>query len=181
MSLKAGESCSTSRIIVLDASAVLAKIYRLLPRYELEVYTTPGVISEILDSESRQALEESLELGLLRVRAPGKASIDLVVKEASRIGEVSKLSKTDVEIAALALELGKYSKTIVFTDDYSLQNLLLHLKISFRPLKTKGIAEERVYVERCPVCGYVPGELGEKTCPLCGSEIKRFKVFSKER
>ncbi|MEM0506056.1 MAG: hypothetical protein QXW58_02205, partial [Thermosphaera sp.] len=73
--MKAGGSCSTSRVIVLDASAVLAKMYRLLPRYELEVYTTPGVVSEILDSESRQALEESLELGLLRVRSPSKASI----------------------------------------------------------------------------------------------------------
>ncbi|MEM1868312.1 MAG: nucleotide-binding protein [Thermosphaera sp.] len=181
MSLKAGGSCSTSRIIVLDASAVLAKMYRLLPRYELEVYTTPGVVSEILDSESRQALEESLELGLLRVRSPSKASIDLVVKEASRIGEVSKLSKTDVEIAALALELRNSSKTIVFTDDYSLQNLLLHLKIGFRPVKTRGITEERVYVEKCPVCGYVPGEPGEKTCPLCGGEIKRFRASSKER
>ncbi|MEM0505803.1 MAG: nucleotide-binding protein, partial [Thermosphaera sp.] len=99
----------------------------------------------------------------------------------SRIGEVSKLSKTDVEIAALALELRNSSKTIVFTDDYSLQNLLLHLKIGFRPVKTRGITEERVYVEKCPVCGYVPGEPGEKTCPLCGGEIKRFRASSKER
>lgn len=181
MSSKAGESCSTSRVIVLDTSAVLAKIYRLLPRHELEVYTTPSVVSEVLDSENKQALEESLELGLLRVRAPGRGSIDFIVREAARIGEVSKLSKTDVEIAALALELRKSSKTIVFTDDYSLQNLLLHLKIGFKPLKTKGIAEERVYVEKCTVCGYVPGEPGEKTCPLCGGEIKRFKASLRER
>ncbi|WP_448578115.1 NOB1 family endonuclease [Thermosphaera sp.] len=163
---------------VLDTSALLAKIYRLLPRYEIELYTSPSVVEEVRDYESKEALQEALDLGLLTVKAPGKGFVERVLKHASAIGEISKLSRTDVEVAALALELKEAGGTVVFTDDYSLQNLLLHLRIGFKPLKTLGISKERVYIEKCPVCGYVPGEPGERTCPLCGSEIKRVKSFS---
>lgn len=163
---------------VLDTSALLAKIYRLLPRHEIELYTTPRAVEEVKDRENKEALEEALDLGLITVKSPGKEFVGKVLKHATSIGEVSKLSKTDVEVAALALELKEAGGTLVFTDDYSLQNLLLHLRIGFKPLRTHGISEERAYLEKCPVCGYVPGEPGEKTCPLCGSEIKRVRPSS---
>jgi len=163
---------------VLDASALLAKIYRFIPRHEIKLYTTPGAVGEVKDQENKQALEEALDLGLLEVRTPEKGFVEQALKHASMIGEVSKLSKTDIEVAALAIELKESGGTLVFTDDYSLQNLLLHMRIGFKPLKTTGISERRAYFENCPVCGYVPGEPGEGKCPLCGSEIKRFKASS---
>lgn len=166
----------TESYVVLDTSGLLAKYYRLLPRYAFRVFTIESAVEEVVDRENRIALLEAIEAGLLEVGKPDEESYQRVIEEAKRIGEISRLSKTDLEVASLALKLSSHGRVIVVTDDYSLQNLLLHLKISFKPLRTKGITAAREYEEYCPTCGYVPGRPGENKCPFCGTPIVRRKA-----
>lgn len=169
---------STSKIaVILDTAALLAKYYRLLPRTRVEVYTTHSAVSEVKDLENKQALEEALNLGLLIPVTPQHSFVQLAMRVASTIGCVHKLSRIDLEIVALALQLqNSQFKVIVITDDYEIQNLLLYMGISFKPLKTTGIRELKVYMARCPTCGYVPSKPSEETCPFCGTKISRKRV-----
>ncbi|AFL67049.1 NOB1 family endonuclease [Desulfurococcus amylolyticus] len=167
---------STSIIhVVLDTGGLLAKYYRLLPRYAFKTYTTESAVNEVIDSENRNVLTDAIETGLIEVLEPGDSFYLRAVEEARRIGEITKLSKTDLEVAALALMLNERGKVVVVTDDYSLQNLLLHLGISFKPLKTSGIKTSREYSEYCPTCGYIPAHPGEINCPICGTPLVRRK------
>ncbi len=166
-------------ILVFDTSAFLAKYHLQIPDNRYKIYTTQSVVSEVKDTENEQALEIGIMVGRIIVEQPSSSSIDRVKKTAKRIGEIASLSKTDIEVAALALEKSSNYKVVVITDDYSLQNLLYHLGISFKPLRTRGIKKTMKYKVFCPVCGYIPSKPGEDTCPLCGAKIvKRKTTFS---
>jgi len=163
--------------VVLDTGALLAKYYRFIPRQVAEAYTTASASGEVRDRENRDALEEAVDLGLIRVVTPGQGFIEVAKNAARAVGCLHKLSLTDVEIVALALSLkSSYRDVVVVTDDYELQNLLAHLGISYRPLRTRGIREVKAYVAQCPLCGYVPGKPGEEVCPFCGIKIRRREV-----
>lgn len=166
-------------IVILDTGALIAKYYRLLPRPLVEVYTSVGAAMEVIDRESREALEEAINLGLITLATPSTSSIKSVEEASRQIGCLHKLSRVDIEIAALALQLSRSgAKVVVITDDYELQNLLLYMGIDFKPLRTAGIRELRVFEAFCPVCGYTPAKPSEEICPFCGSKIVR-KVVEK--
>lgn len=165
------------RVVILDTGALLAKYYRYIDRSRYSIYTTESAVLEVKDYENKQALEEAIELGLLYVVKPGQDYLERAIYNARSIGALHKLSRTDIEIAALAEQLKDHSIVVmVITDDYELQNLLLHMEVGFKPLRTIGIRESRIYTAQCPVCGYVPGKPGEDKCPFCNSEIKRRAV-----
>ncbi|MEM0367843.1 MAG: nucleotide-binding protein [Desulfurococcaceae archaeon] len=160
--------------LILDTGALLAKYYRYAPRIKVDIYTTDSAVNEVKDQENKSALIEALELRLIHVEKPGRTFIIKIMEIAKAIGCLHKLSITDVEIAALSLQLRKeYSEVVVVTDDYELQNLLSYMGVSFKPLRTRGIEDLRVFKAYCPVCGYTPGKPSEDTCPLCGSKITR--------
>ncbi len=168
-------ACSKlKKAIILDTSALIAKYYRLLPRNIFEVYTTENAVREVIDRENREALFEAIDLGLITVSNPGLQYVEEARKKAIEVGSIHKLSKTDIEVAALAIQLNNMGyTTIVITDDYELQNLLLYIGIGFKPLRTRGVNTLRVYRAYCPVCGYTPASPGVETCPLCGAKITR--------
>lgn len=178
MSLIRENSSSNRQVVILvfDTSAFLAKYHLQIPDSIYKIYTTPSVVSEVRDAENKQALEIGIMVGRIIVQQPLSSSIDKAKETAKRIGEITSLSKTDIEVAALALEKSINHKVVVITDDYSLQNLLYHLRISFKPLRTRGIKKIMKYKAFCPVCGYIPSRPGEDTCPLCGSKMVRRKT-----
>jgi len=140
----------------------------------MDVYTTSLAVSEVRDLENRQALLEAIDVGIINITDPEKRYINTILLEAKNTGSLSKLSTTDIHIAALALMLReRYSNVIVITDDYELQNLLLNIKISFKPLKTSGITCFIKYTVYCPICYYTPSNPGETTCPFCGAKLTR--------
>ena len=165
-------------MLVLDTGALLAKYYRLVPSYVAEVYTSAKNVSEVLDSENKQALEEAIALSLVKVVEPEKQYIEKVKSLARSFGYLHKLSDADVNLVALALQLSesRNESVIVITDDYDIQNLLYLLGIPFKPLRTSGIKKPIIYKAWCPTCGYVPRNPGEDTCPLCNSKIVRKQV-----
>lgn len=160
--------------VVLDTGALLAKYYRFLPMSTVDAYTTLSATDEVKDYENKTSLREAIDLGLLKLATPDQHYIEIALQSAIKMGCIHKLSKTDLDIVALALQLqGLYSNVVVITDDYELQNLLVYLRVSFKPLRTTGIHELRVFVAQCPICGYVPSKPGEEMCPFCGVKILR--------
>ena len=101
--------------------------------------------------------------------------VDKKVREVARkIGELANLSKTDLAVAALALDFkNRGLEPVIYTDDYSLQNLAKSLGITFHPIRTRGIARKRKYMVYCPACGYVASSENEKICPRCGHRLSR--------
>jgi UPF0271 protein len=163
--------------IVLDTGALIAKYYRLLPKNNVLVYTVQSAVEEVVDRENREALLEAMQLGLINVVEPSREYLNKVREKAREIGGIHRLSMVDVDIASIALQLASMRyHVVVITDDYELQNLLLYMNISFKPLRTRGISEFRKYRAYCPVCGYIPGSPMEDECPLCGSRIKRKRI-----
>ncbi len=163
--------------IVLDTTAFLAALPLML--YDAILYTTPSVVEEVRDAESRSRLETALVLERVRVVAPRWRYKRLVLREATRLGLHTSLSNTDLDVAALALQLRSEEGGVsVVTDDYALQNLLGHLHIEWRPLRTRGISRVEEYIVICPVCGYKSEKPGEKVCPVCGTPLRRQRLSS---
>ncbi len=176
-----GRSCSGKLIIVMDTSALLAKYHLQIPGYIGEITTTNRVVEEVRDMENREALELGIDINRVRIVEPRKMFLERVLEKAREIGEHVSLSRTDLDVAALAYMYREEGcRVVVFTDDYSLQNLLAHLKIPFKPLRTRGIRIAREYRVYCPVCGYVSFDPGEEVCPICGSRLAK-KTISRRR
>jgi len=109
---------------VLDASAIInARV--------VDGITVPEVLAELKDFETRELAQAMVSEGRLRVQSPSRASV-----EAARVKASLKLSKTDLLVLALALEL----RDELVTDDYSLQASAKRLGISFRPVIFTGVS-----------------------------------------
>jgi len=165
-------------ILVLDTSAFLAKYHLQISKPDIEIYTTTSVVNEVRDKENREALNIGLSIGRVKIVEPNSNVKNIVLDKARRIGEKISLSSTDLDIAGLAYMLKDQGKVVVITDDYSLQNLLYHLGISFKPLRTHGIERPRKYIVYCKACGYVSRDRDEEFCPICGAKLVRRKQFS---
>lgn len=127
-----------TKTLVFDTSAFLAKYHLYVPSHGYCIYAPPAVVEEVRDAENREALELGLELSRVIVRSPSQAYRERIMEEAKK----KKLSGTDIDVAALALELREEGHEVtVLTDDYALQELLLENRINVRPLRTRGIKE----------------------------------------
>lgn len=150
------------RRVVFDTAGFLSGMTYAMDR----VYTIPEVIAEVRDSASVMSLDLATSGNRIILQEPTKTSLKRVREVSKNIGEYT-LSLTDLKVAALALDLGD---AVVFTDDYSLQNLLLTLKIEFTPVKTKGITRGLKFHYRCARCNRTYGKpVGE--CKVCGGEV----------
>ncbi len=148
---------------VLDTSVLY---YGKDPPQGFECVVTPGVIREL----EKEELGERLELLLatrIRVCSPGERSLRRVQEASEQTGDSRRLSETDMELLALALDLG-YE---LITDDYSIQNLARVLGVSSRGMEQKGISEVFEWQAKCKGCGKTfPADV--KVCDVCGSETK---------
>lgn len=92
--------------IVLDAGPILKNtppLSTLLAQCE-ELITTPAVVREIRDPDAR-ARVETLYLPFLKQRSPNPKSVAVLSEFARKTGDRSVLSKTDIEVLALAYEI----------------------------------------------------------------------------
>lgn len=132
----------------------------------LELVITPGVAQEL----AKEGMGERLELLLatrVRVSSPTKKSLESVRRAAGRTGDSRRLSPTDAEVLALALDLGYQ----LVSDDYSIQNAAAVLGIPCRGMEQGGIKEVFTWRARCIGCGrtYEPDV---DVCSVCGSPTK---------
>lgn len=165
------------KIVVLDTSAILSGTINYLP-FDTEIYIPQSVITEVKDANSKYRLEISMQTGRVKVMNPPIQIVNEVNRVSMSLGEALNLSQTDIEVVALALYLHKsgYS-VIVFSDDYSVQNLCRRFRLKFTSVKTIGIREVRRYIYKCTACNYMSSRLPhDRKCPICGSKLKRKRV-----
>ncbi|AIU70818.1 hypothetical protein TEU_11010 [Thermococcus eurythermalis] len=136
--------------------------------FDVEGVTTPKVVEEVKDPESRLFLEGLISAGKVKVLVPSLESVEAVKEAARKTGELGELSEADIEVLALAYEL----KGTLFTDDYNLQNIAKTLGIEFRTLK-RGIKRVIRWNYVCIGCGKKFSEMPpEGMCPDCGSPVR---------
>lgn len=92
--------------IVLDAGPLIKNVPTIstLLGQSRELITTPTVLSEIRDADARRRIE-TLYLPFVTQRSPKPSSLGLVAEFAKKSGDRAVLSRTDLEILALAYEV----------------------------------------------------------------------------
>ncbi|MBD3255577.1 MAG: hypothetical protein GF383_10825 [Candidatus Lokiarchaeota archaeon] len=173
---------------VFDANIFLSGInFNLL---EGKIYTTPNVIKEIdvkrYKDKNRNILtriEAGLESSQLIVKVPEAKYLKEIEQVAKETGDFKALSITDREVLALALELSEEQteKVLLYTDDYSMENVALELKIPFSQFFREGIKKKVKWEVFCPNCNliYGPEDLFEK-CEICSTKLKRRAIRKKK-
>ncbi len=140
------------RAIVLDTSAFVAGFDPFSSNEEQMI--VPKVEEEIRrNSMVKMRFEAALESGRVKVRAPAQEFLNQTRNASCKVGDSFKLSETDIELLALALELKSsgYTPQIV-SDDYSIQNVATQLGIEFFALATFGIKRLLEWIRYCPAC-----------------------------
>jgi len=167
-----------SRKYVLDTSAILSG--KPINLGEVEIVTIPRVSDELTpggrDYQNFQYLKEK---GLI-ILTPHKKNIDEVKRISDKTGDQYRLSITDIEILALALELNNKDnyEIIILTDDYSIQNVANALNLKFQSISQNGITKRFKWDYRCRGCGKRFKDR-IKICPICGTETRSI-VSNKE-
>ncbi|HLE54406.1 MAG TPA: nucleic acid-binding protein [Thermoplasmata archaeon] len=146
---------------VLDASALLTG--RQFPG---ELLTVPGVLDEVRRHGMSAPLEAILETQV-RALSPGPEALDRVRAASEGTGDAHRLSPTDVELLALALD----AQATVVTDDYSIQNVALALGVPYETVIEQGITDLWRWTYRCTGCGK-DWPAWHEACPTCGSPLK---------
>lgn len=146
--------------VVLDSSA----LFEMQDLPEDDCVTVPGVWVELRRHKDPRIVYWE---GILRTSSPGPDSVDRVRSAALHSGDAGRLSETDVELLALALEMG----SPLLSDDYSMQNIARLIGVECSPVATKGIKKVWRWSYRCTGCGKAYGE-DKKECDVCGHSLK---------
>ena len=161
---------------VLDASAFING-FQLSSKKN---YTVPEITSEIKDFESRLKLDSALNEGLLTVKdvsSEWTSCVNAIIYES---GDILRLSFPDKKLIALAYMLSQKGENVkVITDDYTIQNTLKIMDISYSGVLTDGIKEIYNWKKVCEGCKKeFPEDYKFDDCEVCGSKIfkKRIKV-----
>jgi len=151
-------------IFILDSSFFLSGLSP--PKGDL--YTVPQVVEEVRSGRKELIFAESLGL---RILESSYRAIELVKEESKRTGDITRLSETDIQLLALALDL----KGVLLTDDYSMQNTAMSMGIAYEALAQKGIRKLETWYYRCAYCGrYLENSKWEKhrECEICGGPMR---------
>ncbi|NPA47983.1 MAG: hypothetical protein GXO14_05010 [Thermococci archaeon] len=158
------------KVSVIDAAIFIQGL-------DVEGVTTPRVVEELRDPESRLLIEGLIGAGKVRVLSPSEKSVEAVKEAARRTGEAEELSEADVEVLALAYELNG----VLLTDDYNLQNVAKIIGVEFRTMK-RGIRRVIRWSYVCIGCGKRFSEAPPGgTCPDCGSPVRLIPKRRKKR
>jgi UPF0271 protein len=162
------------RVIVLDTSAFVAGFDPFA--LDVEQVTVPKVEEEIRrNSMVKMRLEMAIESGKLKVKAPTQEFSIKAEASANKVGDSFKLSETDKQLLALALELKASGCTPqIITDDYSIQNVAAKMGVEFLSMATFGIKRLLEWIRYCPACHKeYSADFKLKECQICGTELKR--------
>ena len=150
---------------ILDASAFYAGI----PFASQEKsYTTSIVFDEIKHiKKNHDALNTLIETKRLEIINPENEYITKVLTKAREIGDFQNLSKGDISVIALCLQI----EGELITDDYAISNTAKHFNLKVIPVMTKGITEIRDWIYFCSGCEKIFEKMSQ--CPICGSNLSR--------
>jgi UPF0271 protein len=150
---------------ILDATSFYAGIPFSSQEHS---FTTPLVFEEIKHiKKNHDAVQTLIDLGRLRIVEPEQKNIDSILEKAKNTGDLLNLSKEDVSVLALCIQLGGE----LVTDDYTVSNVAKHMNLRVIPIMTKGISKIMDSVYFCPACSKTFEKISE--CPICGSKLKK--------
>ena len=149
----------------MDASAFYAGVPF---RTSEDCYTTSLVYDEIKHiKKNHDALGALLETSRLKIREPGLEYIKNAIKASKNTGDFHQLSKQDISIIALCIEM----KGQIISDDFAISNVAKNLGLEVLPIMTKGIKDVGKWIHYCPGCR--TNHKSGKECPMCGTALKR--------
>lgn len=129
------------RVVVLDTGALLAGLQLRLPG---RAVATELVIDEVKDEQSRTLLERSIEAQKLVVLSPDPAYVSDAIAYARSAGTAGRLSRADLSVIGMALELrGCGKEVVVATDDYAVQLTAVAAGLPVIPVRYPGVREAR--------------------------------------
>ena len=150
---------------ILDASAFYAGVPF---RSSSDCYTTSLVYDEIKHiKKNHDALGTLLETNRLKIREPNKESTENAIVAAKETGDFPQLSKQDISIIALCIEMNGE----IISDDFAISNVVKILGLKISPIMTQGIKDVGKWVHYCPGCK--TNHTNGKECPMCGTPLKR--------
>jgi len=150
---------------ILDASAFYAGVPF---RSSEDCYTTSLVYDEIKHiKKNHDALGTLLETNRLKIREPSEESTSSAIKASKDTGDFPQLSKQDMSVIALCIEI----KGEIITDDFAISNVAKNLELKISPIMTKGIKDVGKWIHYCPGCR--TNHPSGTECPSCGTPLKR--------
>ena len=154
---------------VLDTTALFnSKDFPL----DYEIVIPQGVLDELISWGLSDRVK--ILLGVrIHINLPSDVSRVKVKSAAETTGDIDRLSRTDMEVLSLALELN----APLISDDYSIQNLSKVLGIKCIPMEQQGIKKVFYWKYRCRGCGK-EYDRDIKECLICGQTLKPFKYKS---
>lgn len=161
-----------SKTFVLDTSAILSG--KPINFDNVKLVTTQGVSDELKPGgRDYREFQFLIEKGLT-ICLPSKNSINKIRETSTETGDVDRLSKTDIEVLALAYEIKKEEsqEPIILTDDYSIQNIADYLNIGYMSISQSGITKRFKWTYRCRGCGKKFKD-NISICPICGADTKK--------
>lgn len=167
-----------NKVYILDTSAILSG--KPLDFTDASMITTFSVSSELQSGGKDYQNFLYLKDKGLEFQIPSKESIDFIEKTSKKTGDKGRVSKVDLEILALALDLQKKGlDAIILSDDYSIQNIASELKLDFESISQKGITKKLKWGVKCRGCGKKFKE-NISVCLICGSDTKKIVISGKE-
>ncbi len=141
---------------------------------EFQIVLSTLILNELKDNVSKLIFDGFNNL--ITVLEAKRKYMRKVEKLASEYGGKQVLSKADVSVLAIALELReRYNRgVIIITEDYDIQNLSEALSIEYSSVQGKKIKRVLIFYKKCKACGRVySGDLD--SCPDCGS--REFEII----
>lgn len=141
-------------------------------------FTVSEITDEVKDLASKLRLDQAIEEGKIVIKEPRDEFIQEINEVISESGDNLRLSNPDKKLIALALDIKSYQDNVkVLTDDYSIQNVLKIIDISFESIITEGI--NGIYNWKL-VCEGCKKEYDEKysfdDCEICGSKLYKKRI-----
>ncbi len=154
-------------VYVLDSTAFYAGIpYQGDGRY----YTTYLVLEEI----KHQSIGSSLLHTRVQVTEPSRESLQQVESIAAKTGDANALSKTDISLLALALDLSKdHNRVSLVSDDFAVRNVGEVLGIPLSETNIKGEWKQITWKMYCKGCGKEYTNPKITTCIVCGTSLSK--------
>jgi UPF0271 protein len=142
---------------------------------QLPIYSVQEVVDELMvQAGPSYRLAVSSSSGKLRVQAPSSESLQEALEKAGSLGDRLALSRADVSLLALAIDLRKEGKSpIIVSDDYAVQNVAEGIGMAYQSLSSLGIRQKYNWIHYCPAC-YRQYHTGDtEVCRVCGTKLKR--------
>ena len=162
------------KVIVLDTSAFIAGFDPfLIPEKQ---YSVPEVKNELnTGTIPWMRFNTAIDSGKVRIMQPKRSFSKEILEASKKVGDIRSLSKADLQVLAIALELKSENLSpLILTDDYSIQNVANKIEIDFSSIMTFGIKFRVKWILYCPACySKYPSDYKSNSCEICGIELKR--------